>query len=93
MFISSPGRSMNHSVSAVLLLSRIICETRFMPTGRYNIYEVPAHPVENKHTPRSMVISSLDKSFPYSVTVVPSSLRIECTIITEGDGIILNFTS
>jgi len=37
-----------------------------------------------------MVILSLDKSFPYSVTVIPSSLWIACAIITEGGGFILN---
>jgi len=51
---------------------------------------VQAHPVQNKHRSRSMVILSSDKSFPYSVTVIPSSLWIAHTIITEGGGFILN---
>jgi len=90
MFISAPGRSINHSVSAVLLLSRITCNICFMPTGRYHIYEVPAHPLQNKHRLRSMDISSSDKSSPYGVTVIPSSLWMAHTITTEGNGFILN---
>jgi len=60
-----------------------------MPTGRYHIYEVPAHPLQNKHRLRSMVITSSHKSFPYGVCVIPSSPWIAHTI-REGDGFILN---
>jgi len=60
-----------------------------MPTARYHIYEVPAHPLQNKHKLRSMVTSSSDKSFPYGVSVIPSSPWIACTFIREGDGFIL----
>ena len=80
-----------------LLLSRIMSQTCLIPTGRYHIYEVPAHPHQNKHRLRSMVISSSDKafpsssdkSFPYGVTIIPSSLCKASTVIKKGNRFIL----